>query len=171
MVTIYKIQCKDPSITDIYIGSTTDYRQRKNRHKYDCLNLNSSRYNCKIYIFIRENGGFENFEFKILNQIEYIDKVFKRQQEQSYIDCMKPTLNTHRAHSTNEVLKELHKVNSIIYRKVNKDKISEKQKKYREKNRERIQKNKKSYYEANKDAINERSRRNKASKKEKENVD
>ena len=30
---IYKLCCNDPSITEIYIGHTTNFTQRKNRHK------------------------------------------------------------------------------------------------------------------------------------------
>lgn len=38
---IYKICCKDVSVTDIYIGHTTNFIQRKHNHKKCCCNENS----------------------------------------------------------------------------------------------------------------------------------
>ena len=35
---IYKIQCLDPLNTEIYIGSTTNLRARKFKHKSSCNN-------------------------------------------------------------------------------------------------------------------------------------
>ena len=37
---IYKITCKDPSITDVYVGHTTNFVQRKHCHKQSCNNNN-----------------------------------------------------------------------------------------------------------------------------------
>ena len=38
---IYKLSCKDKSITEIYIGSTTHFTNRKNQHKTSCNNSNN----------------------------------------------------------------------------------------------------------------------------------
>ena len=35
---MYKICCKDTLITEIYIGHTTNFIQRKNQHKISCNN-------------------------------------------------------------------------------------------------------------------------------------
>ena len=35
---IYKIVCNDLNIKDCYIGSTTSFTKRKNRHKSNCNN-------------------------------------------------------------------------------------------------------------------------------------
>merc|ERR1712074_213099 len=64
--TIYKIVCKDPKITDCYVGSTTSHLKRKSKHKYDCNNEKSENYNFPVYRFIRDNGGWENWEFVLL---------------------------------------------------------------------------------------------------------
>ena len=49
---IYCIKCKDPSVTDIYIGHTKNKRVRKSQHKYDCTNeLNIYLY-LYTYIYI-----------------------------------------------------------------------------------------------------------------------
>ena len=38
---IYKIVCNDLSVTDCYVGNTTQFRQRKSQHKKNCNNSNS----------------------------------------------------------------------------------------------------------------------------------
>ena len=58
---IYKIVCKDSSIREIYIGHTTNYKIRYNCHKSWCNNINSSKYNLKVYKYIREHGGWSNW--------------------------------------------------------------------------------------------------------------
>ena len=40
---IYKIVCKDLSITPVYIGSTTDFTNRKYDHKSSCENVNGKK--------------------------------------------------------------------------------------------------------------------------------
>ena len=42
----------------IYIGSTTNFKQRKSAHKTCCNNEKGRKYNLKLYRMIRENGGF-----------------------------------------------------------------------------------------------------------------
>ena len=58
---IYKIVCNDLSITDLYVGHTTDFSVRKNKHKSVCNNKKNKSYNLKIYQTIREHGGWENW--------------------------------------------------------------------------------------------------------------
>lgn len=64
---IYKIVCKDPNITDLYAGSTLDFEERKKQHKWKC-NSQSTRkcYDLRIYKFIREHGGWDNWEMIIV---------------------------------------------------------------------------------------------------------
>ena len=50
---IYKLCCKDTNITDIYVGSTTNFYRRKQDHKQQCNNTNSKEYNKNAYQFIR----------------------------------------------------------------------------------------------------------------------
>jgi hypothetical protein len=56
---IYKIVCNDLTITDLYVGNTTNFTKRKGQHKNSCINEKSKSYNLKIYKIIRENGGWE----------------------------------------------------------------------------------------------------------------
>ena len=42
---LYKITCRDKTIPDVYVGSTTDFSKRKNRHKTNCNNPKNKMYN------------------------------------------------------------------------------------------------------------------------------
>ena len=59
MFTIYKLFKINSN--DCYIGKTRNIYKRMALNKYYCK---SSTY--KLYIFMRANGGFENFQFEIL---------------------------------------------------------------------------------------------------------
>lgn len=50
---IYKIVTGN----EVYVGSTTDYKQRIRRHRYNLLNKSSSCYELKLYKAIRANDG------------------------------------------------------------------------------------------------------------------
>ena len=125
---IYKICCKDPNIKDVYVGSTTNFRIRKNTHKTACNNPNGKEYNTYKYQFIRENGGWQNWNMIMIK--EYSKCESKRQclkKERRYIEKLNATLNREIPGRTN---KEYYKDNSEY--------ILTKQKKYNEKNKEVI---------------------------------
>jgi len=65
----YKIICKDESIKGCYIGKTKDYKNRVSNHK------TNSKYNdMKLYQYIRQHGGFENFNISIIHKCMCDDK-------------------------------------------------------------------------------------------------
>ena len=56
---IYKlVKNDDYDNVNIYIGSTTDFIRRKNNHKSNCCSEKSKEYNEKKYQYIRNNGGW-----------------------------------------------------------------------------------------------------------------
>ena len=58
---IYKLECKDPNITEIYVGATTDFYTRKNLHKSACINKDGKfKHNTPLYCFMRLHGGWNN---------------------------------------------------------------------------------------------------------------
>jgi|NorSeaMetagenome_1021524.scaffolds.fasta_scaffold198660_1 hypothetical protein len=91
--TIYKIYLKDnPEL--FYIGSTNNYRTRKNRHK-------SQTKTCKSFLHrtIRKHGGFDNIVFEKLEDYKYTFNMFDEHLEQLFIEeiwvrHLQPTLNT-----------------------------------------------------------------------------
>ena len=174
---IYKLCCKNSNITDIYIGSTTNFKMRKYQHKNGCINENNKDYNNYKYQFIRDNGGFENFDMILIEKVNVDNKRDLEKIERKYIDELKPSLNTINPYTSEKEKKEYSKnwretnqeyykeysknwreTNQEYYKKYcenNKDKIKENKKIYCENNKDKIKENKKAYYENNKTEINE----------------
>jgi hypothetical protein len=91
---IYKITCKDPLVTDLYVGHTTNFVQRKHGHKQGCKNEKSSNYNCKLYKAIRANGGWDNWVMEIVAFFKCNDHYEARIKEQEYFTSLNATLNS-----------------------------------------------------------------------------
>jgi len=72
-----------------YIGSTTDFDKRKSHHK-DAYNKEKTY---KLYQFIRENGGWDNFDMVKICDCEEDERL---KMEQYHMDFVKPTLNCKR---------------------------------------------------------------------------
>ena len=90
----YKIVCKDPAITDCYNGSCISFKDRKRNHKSMSCNPNCKAYNFKVYRFIRENGGWDNWTFIQLEIFPCNSKQELVAREREIFDVLKPTLNT-----------------------------------------------------------------------------
>jgi len=91
---IYKITCKNPAVKDLYVGHTTNFVQRKHAHKNTCSNEKSSKYNCKLYQAIRNNGGWNNWTMEIINFFNCKDHYDARKKEQEYFELLNATLNS-----------------------------------------------------------------------------
>jgi hypothetical protein len=157
---IYKIVCKDVSITDCYIGHTTDFIRRKQNHKVSCNNLLDKHYNLKVYKYIRENGGWDNFEMLVIEKYQCSDVYEAKIRERYWIETLKSNLNTVIPTRTNEEYRNTHKeqksINDKKYREKNVEKLKVKHKEYYENKKTSIQEYKKSYYEKNKEEIKEK---------------
>ncbi len=90
---VYMIKCKDENISDCYVGSTINLCSRKKQHKSVCKTPENKSYNFKVYKFIRDNGGFDNFEFVVLKEVEVNDKIELKQHEAEQYELLKPSLN------------------------------------------------------------------------------
>jgi hypothetical protein len=91
---IYKISCKDSAITDLYIGHTTNFVQRKHNHKQSCINKKTNNYNCKLYEVIRANGGWANWKMEIIYFFDCKNHYEARKKEQEYFESLHATLNS-----------------------------------------------------------------------------
>ena len=123
---IYRIYCKDENIKDCYIGSTIDLYNRFKAHKASVNNRNLNNYNLKIYQFIRENGGWDNFDREILEYYPCNNEEDLKIKEQEYISRFKPTLNTFNAYRTEEVKKIQKQKKAKKYRESEKGQKSQK---------------------------------------------
>jgi hypothetical protein len=139
---IYKLCCKNPNITDIYVGSTTNFKSRKYQHKCTIHHEANEGYETKKSKFIRENGGIDNWDMILIKEFSCENKRQMLKIEREVIDELKPTLNSNMPYRSDE--------EKAIYFQINKKII---EKKYREKNKEIILKKKKIYREKNKDKI------------------
>ena len=90
---IYKLCCRDPTITDIYIGSTTNMYRRKQEHKKICNNSNYEAFNFYVYQFIRDNGGWSNWDMVEIEQFNATEKSDLHKRERHWIEELKSTLN------------------------------------------------------------------------------
>jgi hypothetical protein len=86
---IYKICCKDESISNIYIGHTTNFENRKLGH------MKSSKIdNYKVYKFIRNNGGWDNWSMIILETYTCVNLYHASKLEWLWWKKLGATLNT-----------------------------------------------------------------------------
>ena len=120
----YKIVCKDLSITDCYVGHTTDFIKRKHSHKQACNNP-ARFHNLDLYKTIRENGNWDNWE--------------ARKREREYIEELK---SKPEANQLGKIFRENHKEEKKEY-----------DKEYRENNKEHRQENSRTYRENKKDYL------------------
>jgi len=100
--TIYKIECKDPEVKHIYVGSTEDYESRVNRHKRASEDLRYGEFGVKTYKKIREYGGFDNWNIEILEKV-VCRKADARKLEEEYRVKLKADLNTNRCYIDHDV--------------------------------------------------------------------
>jgi len=168
---IYKLVCNDVSVTDFYIGSTSNIRNRKYQHKNCCINLNDKHYNLKIYQTIRENGGFENWRMVVLEEmIEGTTLLQSKMREEHFRLELEATLNSISC-GTGLTKKEYMK----DYSKTKKSKETKKEYQQTEKHKEyqkqyqqsdKYKEYKKNLYQKNKEEINEKRRLKYLAKKE-----
>jgi hypothetical protein len=153
---LYKICCKDPTITDIYIGHTTNLANRIYKHKSICNNTDSKEYHLKRYEFIRENGGWDNFSLIVFETYPCSNVNEATAREDYWVMTLQSSLNSNRPQRSKKE-----------YRQDNKEVLAEKAKEYRETNKEVIVEKKKQYHKANKEVIAEKAKEYYEANKEK----
>ena len=166
---IYKLCCKNTEIKDIYIGSTTNFTRRKYEHKSHCNNINSKSHTQYKYQFIRDNGGWDNWDMILIKKVNCNDKLELRKKEREYIEKFNSSLNKSIPTRTKKEYQQK-------YREENKEELkdkynySEKRRIHYQKNKERILNKTKEYYENNKEKMIEKGKiyyqNNKEKKKE-----
>ena len=125
---IYKWVCDDLNVEDSYVGSSTNFNERKRLHKYRCTKVDNPKYEYPLYKTMREKGGFENWTMVLIEKFKCEDKHSLEARERFFIEQLKPTLNQRIPTRTDKE-----------YRDDNKETLSEKSKIYRTQNKEKIQ--------------------------------
>lgn len=126
-IIIYKIVCDDLNVLDLYIGSTTDFRKRKNQHKSVCNNVNDKGYNLKVYQMIRENGGWENWSMIEIEKFSCLNGNEARARERHWLEALSANMNIRVPSRTR---KEYKKEYDKEYNEANRDKIKAYQREY-----------------------------------------
>ena len=88
---IYGILCDENG--RFYIGSTKNISTRKYQHKSHCKQTNSSHYNRKVYQTIRANGGWQNWNFVVIEEIKECSKIQALIREEYHRQEIKANLN------------------------------------------------------------------------------
>jgi hypothetical protein len=178
---MYKIVCNDLSITDCYVGHTTDFIRRKYGHKSNCNCNCKIKQKYKIYQTIRANGGWDNWSMIEIEKYPCNDINEAIARERYWFETLNANLNSLVPNRTQKEYYEENKEKIKEYYEENKEKIKEyyeknkehialKEKEYYEKNKEHIALKHKEYYEKNKEhiALKEKEYREKNKEKKKE---
>ena len=147
---IYKLLHKeDYDNVNIYIGSTTDFIRRKNNHKSNCCNEKKKEHNEKKYQYIRDNGGWGEWNMIEVEKFPCNDGNESRAREEYWRCHFNSQLNSIRAYRTDEERKQ--------YYDNNKQKLLEQMKKLYEANKEYRLEYQKNYYNNKKNNITDSS--------------
>jgi len=144
---IYKIVCLDPNIDDFYIGSTVNLSSRYLSHIRCSLNKKKQNYSNKLYTFIRDSGGHENWDMQVIKKFKCENKRELEKEEQKYIDELKPSLNTGNPYKTKEEKEEQVKQ----WYQDNREELNKKSRKWHQENRKKHKNNKEKMKEIRKD--------------------
>jgi hypothetical protein len=90
---IYKLVCKDTAVTDCYVGHTTRFPNRKAMHKYNADKIQSRQHNYYVYRFIRENGGFSNWDMVQIEEYPCENSRQAETRERYWLETLKASLN------------------------------------------------------------------------------
>ena len=129
---IYKIEHIEND-TLIYVGHTTNFKQRKADHKKNCNNESNKTFNLKLYSMIRENGGFEMFRMIEVEKYPCNDRREAEKREDELMKELKATMNKIKSFRTEEYkiqYKEEYKKKIKEQRKQDKKDCEEKLKRY-----------------------------------------
>jgi len=89
---MYKLVCNDLTIKDCYVGHTTHFVRRKSGHHSACTNPNAKQYHYKVYQFIRDHGGWDNWSMIQIEPFPCKDVNEARVRERYWIEKL-ATLN------------------------------------------------------------------------------
>ena len=141
---IYKLVHQDDiNNENIYIGSTTNFRKRKNQHKSLCHCETDKGYNYPKYQYIRENGGWDMWKMIEIEKYPCNDKREAERRERYWVEYYQSKLNRNIPY-TNDAEKVVKK--------------QEIQQQWYINNRSRVQKLSRDYYHNNKTMVLEKKR-------------
>jgi len=107
---IYEITCKDVNVIDKYIGSCANEYDRRYTHKSKCNNVKSQNHNLSLYVFIRDNGGWDNWLMVVVEKYPCQTKTERFIRERYWQDKDEYKLNSYKAYTSPTEKKEFRKI-------------------------------------------------------------
>jgi len=117
---IYTIRSKH----NIYVGSTTDFKTRKYKHKSNITNENRKAYNFKLYKTIRDNDG--EWDMQPHSIFPCVSKLELLIEEERVRQLLTADMNSNSC-GTGLTIPDYKKQHNKQYREQNRDEINEKQ--------------------------------------------
>jgi len=165
---MYKICPKNKALGFCYIGHTVNFNERQRHHIRNTYNTNDAKhYHLKHYEFIRNNGGWDEWEMIEIENFKGKTKMEARIREQELIEQHNANLNSCKAYISEEQRKELKKQITNKYRQENKELLKEQTKKYKEDHKDIIAEQMKKYRAEHKQEIYEKTKEYREKNKEK----
>ena len=149
---IYKLVCNDLNVKDIYVGHTTNFIKRKQKHKSVCYNQNDTKHNLKVYKMIRDNGNWNNWSMIEIEKYPCNDKNEACARERYWYELLNANMNTYCPTFDRKKRKD----NEKAYYVANKEDIIKKVHEYAATHKEDISKRSKNYREVHKEQIKAR---------------
>jgi hypothetical protein len=146
---VYQICCRDPDIREIYVGSTIDLVKRRAQHKGNCNSPNNGKHNYPVYQYIRNNGGWENWEVVQIEKVVCETGQDLCQREREVFERLQPTLNACRPKVSQEETKERCAATTKAWQAANPERVKATKKAWCEANSERRNAMTKAWIEAN----------------------
>lgn len=167
---VYKWFCKDVTATEFYVGSTESLPDRKDGHKKG-LNPSHRDHNFPVYQYVSAHGGWDNWEFVVIDTMEFEDTYDLWVRERHWIEHLKASLNAHIPTRTRAEYREANKDRlaqiNREYRQAHFEELKQKKQEYNLANVEVVAQRKKDYREANADVISEKKKEYRAANLEK----
>ena len=133
----------------LYVGSTKQkLKERYSYHKSSCNNGST----CKVHQHMR-GVGIENCRIELIEQRMVNNEKERFQIEQSWIDNLKTSLNTIKAHMTEEEKKQYQQNNCKKYYEKNKEQMLQHYHLYYNENKKQIQKQQQNWKDVHKEEI------------------
>jgi hypothetical protein len=93
-IHIYKLYCLDSNIKDIYIGRTINMKKMMRDHSKAISNKHPKHDNRLVYKFIRDHGGYINWDCKVLESTHTCNLRDEKLMHKKWIEFEKPSLNS-----------------------------------------------------------------------------
>ena len=147
---IYKIVCNDETVTDIYVGSTTDFVNRKSDHK---RNVEREIFKLKVHKTIYDNGGWENWSMVKIELYPCDSSTELRIREEYWRKTLQASLNQRLVYSSSEEKLKIAREKQRVYYHEHRDQVLKYQKQYQLEHAEEKREYLKQYHKQNADKV------------------